>query len=148
SKKATVGDWHHHDQLLAVLGKEQERIALAEPYLDWLIGAQAWGDAMALVTRQRLRDRQWLPAAPALRLALAEGVYSRDPKLAVALLKDLHQKHPDFTDLGEAYLLLAKVLAEQFGLAGKAEQYLRFVESHCRDARLRQKVLECRAAWG
>ena len=148
TKKATVADWHHHDRLLAVLGKEQERIALAEPYLDWLIGAQAWDDAMALVARQRLRDPQWLPAAPALRLALAEGVYSRDPKLAVALLKDLHQKHPDFTDLGEAYLLLAKVLAEQFELAGKAEQYLRFVESHCRDARLRQKVSECRAAWG
>lgn len=148
TKKATVADWHHHDQLLAVLGKEDERIALAEPYLDWLIRAQAWSDALALVARQRQRDSQWLPDAPVLRLALAEGIHEREPKLAVGLLKDLHDKHPDFSDLGEAYLLLARVLAEQFGLAGKAEQYLRFVESHCRDARLRQKVAECRVAWG
>ncbi|MBQ23679.1 MAG: hypothetical protein CL546_01925 [Alcanivorax sp.] len=148
TKKATVADWHQHDRMLAVLGKEQERAALVEPYLDVLIRAQAWSDALALVTRRRKRDPQWLPGAPVQRLALAEGIHEREPKLAVALLKDLHDKHPDFSDLGEAYLLLAKVLAEQFGLAGKAEQYLRFVESHCRDARLRQKVSECRVAWG
>ena len=147
TKKATVGDWHHHDRLLAVLGKDEERAALVEPYLDVLIRADAWSEALALVARQRKRDPQWLPGAPVLRLALAEGIYEREPKLAVGLLKDLHDKHPDFADLGEAYLLLAKVLAEQFGLAGKAEQYLRFVESHCRDARLRQKVAECRDAW-
>ena len=117
------------------------------PYLDVLIRADAWSEALALVARQRKRDPQWLPGAPVLRLALAEGIYEREPKLAVGLLKDLHDKHPDFADLGEAYLLLAKVLAEQFGLAGKAEQYLRFVESHCRDARLRQKVAECRDTW-
>ena len=148
TKKATVADWHHHDRLLAVLGKEQERAALVEPYLDILIRANAWSDALALVARQRKCDPQWLPVAPVLRLALAEGIYEREPKLAVGLLKDLHDKHPDFADLGEAYLLLAKVLAEQFGLAGKAEQYLRFVESHCRDSRLRQKVAEYRVAWG
>ena len=148
TKKATVADWQHHDRLLAVLGKEDERIALAESYLDCLVGAQAWSVALELVARQRHRDSQWVPSAPALRLALAEGVYPRDPKLAVALLKELHQKYPEFADLGEAYLLLAKVLAEAFGLSGKAEQYLRYVESHCRDVRLRQKVADCRLAWG
>ena len=106
TKKATVGDWHHHDRLLAVLGKDEERAALVEPYLDVLIRADAWSEAMALVARQRKRDPQWLPGAPVLRLALAEGIYEREPKLAVGLLKDLHDKHPDFADLGEAYLLL------------------------------------------
>jgi hypothetical protein len=108
----------------------------------------AWTEALALLARQREVEPAWLPASPSLRLALARGIHEQEPKVAVGLLKDLHDRHPDFSELGDAYLLLAKILAEQFGLAGKAEQYLRFVESQCRDAKLRKQVADYRAAWG
>ncbi len=108
----------------------------------------AWSEALVLLSREREITPGWLPASPSLRLALARGIHEQAPKMAVALLKDLHDRHPDFSELGDAYLLLAKILAEQFGLAGKAEQYLRFVESQCRDAKLRKQVADYRAAWG
>ncbi|MDX1803909.1 MAG: B-box zinc finger protein [Alcanivorax sp.] len=147
SKHATVADWHRHDRLLAILQRDQERHARGEEYLQALIGAQAWGEALQLLARLRQQQAGWLPPSPALRLALAQGINEREPKLAVQLLKDLHERSPEFDQLGPAYLLLARILAEQFGLAGKAEQYLRFVERQCRDARLRQQIAECRAAW-
>ena len=128
--------------------REEERRAAAPAYLDTLVAASAWAEALALLMRQREAEPGWQPAAPSLRLALARGIHEKEPKIAVSLLKDLHDRHPDFSELGEAYLLLAKILAEQFGLAGKAEQYLRFVESHCRDAKLRKQVTDYRAAWG
>ncbi|EKF75759.1 hypothetical protein A11A3_02782 [Alcanivorax hongdengensis A-11-3] len=146
-KKATLADWQQHDRLLAVLGREDERRRRREDYLDVLIGAEAWQEALALLARQRREEPQWLPGSAGLRLALARGVADSAPKVAVQLLKDLHEQHPGFDGVGEAYLLLAQILAEQFGLAGKAEQYLRFVESHCRDAKLRQQVARCREAW-
>ena len=147
-KKATVADWQRYDRLLEITGREEERRAAAPAYLDTLVAASAWAEALALLMRQREAEPGWQPAAPSLRLALARGIHEKEPKIAVSLLKDLHDRHPDFSELGEAYLLLAKILAEQFGLAGKAEQYLRFVESHCRDAKLRKQVTDYRAAWG
>ncbi len=131
-----------------MLGREDERQANAEPYLDALVSAENWSAARQLIAEQQQRQPQWLPGDPGLRLVLARGLYDVDPKLVVNLLKEMHERHPEFSELGNAYLLLARALAEKFGLGGKAEQYLRFVESHCRDARLRQQVAEYRAAWG
>nr|WP_237440538.1 MFS transporter [Alcanivorax sp. DP30] len=147
TKKARLADWKQYDQLLRITGKDQERQQQVEPYLDALVVAGDWATVMQVLNEQRQRDASWLPAAPSIRLAIAQGVYDQAPKMAVALLKDLHQRHPDFTGLGEAYLLLAKTLNEKFGLAGKAEQYLRFVEGHCREAKLRMQVSELRQAW-
>jgi hypothetical protein len=148
NKKATVTDWQRYDRLLAMTDKDDERRAVAPAYLERLVVSGAWSEALALLARQREAEPAWLPASPSLRLALARGIHEREPKVAVALLKDLHDRHPDFSELGDAYLLLAKILAEQFGLAGKAEQYLRFVESQCRDAKLRKQVADYREAWG
>ncbi len=147
SKKAVPADWKQFDHLLAIQGQEDERQQQVEPYLDVLVTASDWQTALNLMTEQRQRDAQWLPAAPAIRLALARGIYDQAPKMVVALLKDLHQRHPDFTGLGEAYLLLARVLTEKFGLSGKGEQYLRFVENHCRDAKLRMQADALRKSW-
>lgn len=146
-KKPALADWKQYDQLLAILGKDDERKQQAEPYLDVLVAAGDWQGAMQLINEQRQRETDWLPAGPGIRLALAQGLYDLAPKLVVALLKDMHQRHPDFTGVGEAYLLLAKTLGEKFGLSGKAEQYLRFVDHHCRDAKLRMQVNELRQAW-
>lgn len=148
NKKATVTDWQRYDRLLAMTDKDDERCAVAPAYLERLVVSGAWFEALALLARQREAEPAWLPASPSLRLALARGIHEREPKVAVALLKDLHDRHPDFSELGDAYLLLAKILAEQFGLAGKAEQYLRFVESQCLDAKLRKQVADYREAWG
>lgn len=148
NKKATLLDWQRYDRLLAITGRDDERRTAAPAYMERLVVSGAWPEALALLARQREAEPAWLPASPSLRLALARGIHEREPKVAVGLLKDLHDRHPDFSELGEAYLLLAKILAEQFGLAGKAEQYLRFVESQCRDAKLRKQVADYRAAWG
>ncbi len=147
SKKATLADWQRYDRLLAIQGKDDERQQQVEPYLDAVVAAGDWPTALQLLTEQRQRDAGWLPAGPAIRLALAEGLYDLAPRMVVNLLKDLHQSAPDFSGLGEAYLLLAKTLKEQFDLSGKAEQYLRFVEHHCQSAKLRMQVNELRQAW-
>lgn len=147
-KGATVADWQRYDRLLEITGREDERRSQAPAYLEKMVLACAWSEALVLLSREREITPGWLPASPSLRLALARGIHEQAPKMAVALLKDLHDRYPDFSELGDAYLLLAKILAEQFGLAGKAEQYLRFVESQCRDAKLRKQVADYRAAWG
>ncbi|MQX53146.1 B-box zinc finger protein [Alcanivorax sediminis] len=147
TKKASLADWKKNDHLLAILGKDSERQQQVEPYLDVLVAANDWPVALQVITDQRARESNWLPAGPAIRLSIAKGVYDLAPKMVVNLLKDLHQSYPDFDDLGEAYLLLAKTLGEKFGLSGKAEQYLRFVEHKCQSARLRMQINELRQAW-
>ena len=147
TKKAGLADWKQNDHLLAILGKEAERQRQIEPYLDVLVAAGDWPTTLAVLTEQRQRESNWLPDGPAIRLAIAQGIYDLAPKMVVNLLKDLHQRYPDFSSLGEAYLLLGKTLGEKFGLSGKAEQYLRFVEQHCYSARLRMQVNELRKAW-
>lgn len=147
TKKAGLADWKKFDHLLAILGKEQERQQQVEPYLDVLVAANDWPATLRLISEQRQRDIRWVPSGPAIRLAIAKGIYDLEPKTVVSLLKDMHQRHPDFTGLCEAYLLLAKTLGEKFGLSGKAEQYLRFVEAQNRDGKLRMQVNELRQAW-
>lgn len=147
TKKAGLSDWKKFDRLLAILGKEGERHQQLEPYIDVLVAAKDWSTLVQVITQQRQREANWLPAGPAIRLSIAEGIYDLDPKLVVNLLKDLHQRHPDFSSLGEAYFLLGKTLGEKFGLSGKAEQYLRFVEHNCHSARLRMQVNELRKSW-
>ncbi|MCK0153249.1 hypothetical protein MWU49_06030 [Alcanivorax sp. S6407] len=147
TKKAGLADWKQYDRLLAIQGKDKERAQQVEPYLDVLVAAGDWPTALQVITEQRQRDSNWLPAGAAIRLTLAQGLYELAPKMVVNLLKDLHQREPDFSGLGEAYLLLARTLGEKFGLSGKAEQYLRFVEHKCQSAKLRMQVNELRQAW-
>lgn len=146
-KKSTVDDWRLYDRLLGIMGKDADRAAMGPVYLDKLIHAEQWRDVQAVIDRLQQQEAGWLPSDAGLRLVIAKGLWQQNPKLAVNLLKDLHQSSPEFSGLGEAYILLATVLHEKFQLTGKADQYLKFVEKQCREAKLRQQVSTLREQW-
>ncbi len=92
-KGATVADWQRYDRLLEITGREDERRSQAPAYLEKIVLASAWSEALVLLSREREITPGWLPASPSLRLALARGIHEQAPKMAVALLKDLHDRH-------------------------------------------------------
>lgn len=143
--RATLQQWQYHDRLLEVTGRHEQRQQQAESFLQVLARHEDWSRAQDVIRQQRQAQPGWLPQSPALRLQLAQGLHELQPRLAVQLLRDLHQSHPDFPEIADAYWLLARVLAEQFDQHSKAEQYLRFVESRG-NTRLRQEIAAYRAA--
>lgn len=63
-----------------------------------------------------------MPATPHTRLQLAKACRTKgDPTSAVKLLNGLHKTHPKFTDLGEAYTVLANAL-EDLNMQSQADK--------------------------
>ncbi|MGB1202811.1 MAG: hypothetical protein ACPG75_04530, partial [Alloalcanivorax venustensis] len=69
-------------------------------------------------------------------------------KLAVNLLQDLHKRAPTWPQLPAAYLFIARLLKNEFNLPGKAEQYIRFVETRFREPKNQDLARACREELG
>ena len=48
-------------------------------------------------------------------------------RIAMHLLNNLHQDHPSYSEIPEAYLIVAKMMSDQFNQDDKAIDILRFV---------------------
>jgi TolA-binding protein len=53
--------------------------------------------------------------------------HQHEYKLVVRLLKDFHSRFPDANNITDAYILLARTLANGLRLKDKAQAYLRFL---------------------
>ena len=153
--------------LRARLDKQPQALALQEQLMQLLFAtadhdavlAQAEGWLLALlkhdqafrvadIMRQlRTLDEKYRPQDPALCADIAGLLREAgQPRQALWLLQDLHQRAPEWPGLPQAYLLLASILAADLQLPAKAEQFIRFVESRFRQPQFRTLARECREA--
>ncbi|MCG8391942.1 MAG: hypothetical protein MI745_02575 [Pseudomonadales bacterium] len=122
-------------RLLKLLGKDQPWQEHLGRFVRQQIGAgnpgvavQAWLEAQQQYPGFRFDDDG------ALCLSLAKALYDRGRlKEARHLLVNLHQRQPGFRQLGEAYVLLARLYMEESEDLGRAGKLLAFVQRHFPD---------------
>lgn len=134
-------------KLLQAMADDKAVLAAAENYLQALIKAEQRFRIPELVREFRRLDSGFRPAAPDICYRVAEALdEAGDAKLAVWMLQDLHQRAPDWHGVAEAYIFMARVLAEKLDAPAKGLQYLKFVEQRYRMPKVREQVRVCREA--
>lgn len=124
---------------------------------------QPWQEQLARFLRQQLSNNNagsavslWLEAQqqqpgfrfaeePGLSLSLARALYERG-RLSEArhLLVNLHQRAPQFKELGHAYVLLARLYLEELQDLMRAEKLLQFVGARFPDAAQSDEAMQTR----
>ena len=139
-----------YERLLDALERREEQLEFADNYLKVLLNNKHPTRAMDLLRRCREIDPSFKPNTVQMTWEMAR-LYAEQgqPKLAVGLLQDIHKRAPTWPGTPEAYLFLARLLATEFKLPAKAEQYIRFVETRYRvDNRVRDLASQCRVELG
>jgi len=73
-------------------------------------------------------DKQFKPQKPSERMELGKFLRQNNaPRLAMAVLNNLHKDFPAYDNIPQAYLLVAQMLCEQFNEDARARQVLEFV---------------------
>lgn len=85
--------------------------------------------ATALLNARRLKP-DYLPDDPAVCERIAEALAKRHKnREALSLLRNLHQRAPDYPHVPRAYLLAARIFAEGLGQVEQAQKLLQFVRT-------------------
>ncbi|HEX4870079.1 MAG TPA: tetratricopeptide repeat protein [Moraxellaceae bacterium] len=136
-KSATVAQHERYHKLIWALNHEEDLKAHAVPYFKALL-ANGRGVQAAQVFRNYLqRYPDFKLAEPEVRLDLAQAFEQQgDFKLAVHVLNGLHKDSAQFPGLPEAYLLAARLLAEQLKMPQKALALVQFLHGRYRNHRL------------
>lgn len=72
----------------------------------------------------------YLPEDPQVCERIAAALVDRHKaKEAISLLRNLHQRFPDYPNVPRAYLLAARALAEQLGQVEQAGKLLAFIRA-------------------
>ncbi len=115
-------------RILRVSGKDQALVRHADDYMRLLVEQGYGGSAGEVLRETRSRVPDYLPADAGLCHRLAEALASagnwRD---AARLLVNLHRRAPDYPELGQAYVLLARIFLEGLDRAGDARRLIGFV---------------------
>jgi|GEM_PF-440245 len=134
-----------YERLLAALGRTQEQLEHGAKFIDLLMKNQQEYRVIDVFKRYRAMDPAFRPATAQSTWDVARMLAENDqPKLALNLLIDQHKRTPTWPGLTEAYLFVARLLKQEFKLDGKAEQYLRFVETRFRDPKSQQLARDAR----
>lgn len=148
-RKEDLGLTEQYERILQALGRDEERLELADSYLGLLIKDDQPYRVLELIKRYRETDPAFKPGSAQLTWDVARLVAENgQPKLAVNLLQDLHKRAPTWPQLPAAYLFIARLLKNEFNLGGKAEQYIRFVESRFREQKNQELARACREELG
>lgn len=136
-KAATVAQHERYHKLIWALNHEDDLKAHAVPYFKALL-ANGRGVQAAQVFREYIQlYPDYRPAEPEVRLDLAHAFEQQgDYKLAVHILNGLHKDSAQFPGLPEAYLLAARLLAEQLNMPQKALALVQFLHGRYRNHRL------------
>lgn len=136
-------------RLLDALGWKDEILQHAPVYLNVLLQNQQDYRVVEQVRRYRELDPAFRPEGAQLTWDVARLLADAGHhKLAVQLLQDLHKRAPTWPGLPDAYLFIARLLAGEFNLTGKAAQYIKFVETRFREPSAREKARACREELG
>lgn len=101
----------------------------SQEYCNLLANAGNPGSATAVLEDTWRFQKDFRLQNPAAALAIA-GVFYQQGKFRQAkkLLVNLHRDHPDFDELGRAYLLLARIYMEGFDNRDNAVRILKFLQ--------------------
>ena len=136
-----------YGRLLAALGRDEEQLEHGAKFIDLLMKNQQEFRAIETYKRYRALSPSFRPATAASTWQLAKLLDENDQsKMAINLLLDQHKRTPTWPGLAEAYLFVARLLKEKMNLGGKAEQYLRFVETRFRDPKSQELARAAREA--
>ncbi len=134
-----------YERLLSALDRKEEQLEHGAKFIDLLMKNQQEYRVIDVFKRYRALDPAFRPATAQCTWEVAKMlVENEQPKLALNLLIDQHKRTPTWPGLVEAYLFVARLLKQEFKLDGKAEQYLRFVETRFRDQKSQQAAREMR----
>lgn len=136
-------------RLLSVLGRKEEQLAHGALYIDVLMNNDQEYRVTELIKRYREIDPSFRPSTVQSTWQVAQLLESNgEHKLALNLLVDLHKRAPTWPGLAEAYLFVARLLKTEFKLDGKADQYIRFVETRFKDPKSQEMAVNFRAEVG
>lgn len=136
-------------RLLEAMGRTGTLLEHAERYFFALFKAEQGYRVPELIRRYRELDPKYRPRAPELRWQCAQAMADAGEHLdAVRILQGLHEQNPDWHGVGEAYVFMARLLAEKLDMEKKAEQFLRYVEKNYTKPKTRQLVNETRKELG
>jgi tetratricopeptide (TPR) repeat protein len=114
--------------LLKLTPKKESFLRFSEDYLRLLTANDKTDMAITAYLDIRQHHPQYTPTAPDIRTLLARGLSARQKwREAKPLLVNLHSQHPNFAELGSAYVLLARVYLESTGGAENAGKILNFL---------------------
>lgn len=128
-KGATVSSHERYHRLLLLMNDEQGLRTHGELFFRLLLEAGRDTQAVALLRDYLQRFPGYRPEDPDLCFDLAIA-FERlgDYKLAVHVLNGMHKDSPHFVRLPEAYMLVARLLAEKLNLPQKGMALLQFLD--------------------
>lgn len=99
-----------------------------QAYISYLLGEKRLAQAAKVFQASYEYDKAFRPAKPAQRLELAEFLrQNNQPRMALALVNNLHKDFPNFEGIPDAYLMVAQLLCEKFNEDVRARQVLEFI---------------------
>lgn len=101
-------------------------------FLPWLIQRNDGEKLAAFLNQLAAIEPDLKLDDPAQAYQIAQLLYhAGEYRWVLRLLRDYHKRFPDYPDLAEAYLLVARTLANGLHQWEKAEAFLRFIEKRC-----------------
>lgn len=129
--QTTPGNIEARERLLKLqrlLGENAQHLRQGQDYISYLFHENKIGMATKVYQECLTYDKEFRPARPNERVEIARMLRNNgQAKTAVALLGNLHAEFPTFDGIPAAYLMVAKMLCEQFSDDNKAKQILQFV---------------------
>lgn len=102
-----------------------------QSYISYLLSEGKLTQAVKVYQACNEYDKSFRPAKPGERLELGKFLRQNgQPRLAMALLNNLHKDFPSYENVPEAYLMVAQMLCEQFNEDARARQVLQFIQQN------------------
>lgn len=146
-KMATLTQHERYHRLIWAMNSEKELRAHASPFFKQMLQAGRGIQAASLFRAYCQRYPDFKITEPDVRFDLAQTFEQQgDYKLAVHVLNGLHKDHPHYPALPEAYMLAARLLAEQLAMPQKAMALVEFLHGRYRNHRAFAQITEMRNA--
>lgn len=130
----TPGDIEARDRVLKLarlINDNALHTRQAQDYISYLFHENKIGMATKIYQDCVAFDKQFRPARPNERVEIAKMLKANSQaKAAVAILGNLHTEFPSFDGIPTAYLMVAKLVCEQFADDQKARQILQFLQKY------------------
>ncbi len=118
----------YYQKLLHLLGNVDAARAHCADFVGRLMDERKVTQAMKVFIACYKQDSGITLVKPAQRLAMASAfVNSGKHRLAMHLLNNLHKDHPAYSEIPEAYLIVARIMSDHFNQDDKAINILHFV---------------------
>ncbi|MBI1422023.1 MAG: tetratricopeptide repeat protein [Gammaproteobacteria bacterium] len=124
-------DLEARERLLKLLRLTGDMAAFREQgqsYISYLISDNKYAQAAKVYQGCIEFDKTFKPEKAGERVELGKLFrHNGQPKLAMAILNNLHKDFPNYDNVPQAYLMVAQMLCEQFNEDARAKQVLKFV---------------------